>query len=63
MSKPTIRRKGKITIKFQMTEFAAQVFTRMIEDLVSAANGKRYPNEMVNPSKGDFIEAVVKYKE
>lgn len=55
-TKPTKRVKKTIKIKLQMTESRAQRFEEMLDIFLEATRLQPYPNEMISPAKGDFVE-------
>jgi len=60
MAKSTTKRvKGKITIKYQMTESRAARLEKMVELFIHAIRIQPYPNESINPDKGDYLDVVI----
>ena len=62
MSKPTKRVTKTIKIHLQMTENRAAQFEKMLDIFVQAAKLQAYPNEILTPSKGDYLEIAKEVK-
>lgn len=55
MSKPTKRVRADIKIEYQSTENKAEFINSVIANIVKSLELMGYPNEVINPAKGDFI--------